>query len=425
MATVRLTAQAIEGVRYDPAGPSRQVLWDQKLRGLGVRVTPAQSRFYVLSYRTNGRSRLMALGRVEDFRNVEEARDAANECLRNLRRHRADPIAERRKLKASGTVKELLTDWLAAIEPRRRPSTLRGYRHHLSRYLLKEFGGRIPQDVTRPDVRRLHARISQTAPYQANRVVATLRAAYTWASKQDNDTLPPNFANPARGIEFNREKARDEMLRPVELPRIAAALDQEPDPWARAYLWLLLLIGCRKSELLRLRWEDVNLELGEIVLRDTKNGSDFRTHLSAAARDVLRDVPRIMDNPYVFPNRRRDATVEHMGAPRTAWVKALAAAGIDRVVTLHDLRRSAGTLLARAGFTAEQIGRQLNHRSAVTAKHYVRIADDLQQRMADELGRVVAPGRVPDVSNPGARIEAARSNAPPRAAGAGGDAGAG
>jgi integrase len=86
-----------------------------------------------------------------------------------------------------------------------------------------------------------------------------------------------------------------------------------------------------------------------------------------------------------------------MARPRKAWDGVLKRAGIARRVTLHDLRRSAGVLLSSRGFTAEQIARQLNHKSNVTAKIYVKISDDLQQRMADTLGS--AATGVPGAAN--------------------------
>src|SRR5580704_9756675 len=107
MASSNLTAAAIKGLRYDPNGPSRQVRWDAKVRGLGVRVTPAGSRQYVLHYRFHGRSRLMSLGPVGDFTNVTDVRDTAREHLRLLRREQRDPLAERRRERAAGTASQM------------------------------------------------------------------------------------------------------------------------------------------------------------------------------------------------------------------------------------------------------------------------------------------------------------------------------
>jgi hypothetical protein len=91
MATKNLTAAAVQALTYDPHGPSRQVLWDGKVAGLGVRVLPGGGKHFVITYRLHGRSRLMHLGRAGDFKNVTDARETAAEHLRRLRREKVDP----------------------------------------------------------------------------------------------------------------------------------------------------------------------------------------------------------------------------------------------------------------------------------------------------------------------------------------------
>jgi integrase len=409
MASKNLTAAAIAKLEYDPAGPSRQVLWDAKIGGLGVRVMPGGGRAYVLSYRLHGRSRLMHLGRVGDFRNVTDARETAEDHLKKVRREKVDPIAERRRERAAGTLKIMFGQWLAEVERKRAPRTAADYKRHVDGH-LKELGSHRPADLTRAEVRRLHSRLTANhGPVIANRVVASLRAAYAWALKQDSGTLPPNFANPVAGVEFNREHPRNEFIAPDELPAVVREIQAEPDPWARGFLWLLLLTGTRGGELLGLKWTDVALEAGEILLRATKNKTDFRQKLAGAAIDVLREIPRT-GSEYVFPPRRSDGEELHMARPRAAWARVLKRAGVKRNVTLHDLRRSAGVLLSSRGFTAEQIARQLNHKSNVTAKVYVRVAEDLQQRMADTLGSAAGAmtGAVAAVSLPTSQERARR-----------------
>lgn len=389
MASQNLTAAAIESLTYRTDGPSRQVLWDKKLSGLGVRVTPANGKQFVLHYRHHGRTRLMSLGRVHDFRNVTDARDAATEFLRRLRREDVDPLIERRKQKAAGTVAVMLDRWLSEhVSKKLKATTLADYTWHVKKFLKPEFGTRIPRDVVRPDVRQMHARISRQAPYLANRVVASLRAAINWAAKQDDGTLTPGYQNPAVGLEFNREKPRDEHLRAQELPAVTAALASETDVFVRGYFSLLLLTSARKTELLRLRRAQVRLELEELVFDNTKNGQDFVVRLSAPAIEVLRSIPEVAGSEYVFPNRRSDGKRGYMRAPRSAWNALLKRAGVTRRVTIHDVRRSLGTALARAGYSAEQIAQLLNHRSSITARHYIRLASDTQTLMVNELGRL-------------------------------------
>src|ERR1700734_550186 len=112
--------------------------------------------------------------------------------------------------------------------------------------------------------------------------------------------------------------------------------------------------------------------------------------LSAAAVDVFRSIPKVSGSDYVFPPQRSDGGL-HMVPPRKQWHAVLARAGITRNITLHDMRRSVGVLLATRGCTAEQIARQLNHKSNVTAKVYVLIADEILQ--FDTIKRVLRARR--------------------------------
>jgi integrase len=389
LATKNLTAGAIAALAYNPHGPSRQVLWDRKVTGLGVRITPNSKRIYVLSFRTHGRSRLMHMGRVDDFNNVTQAREAAAEHLRRLRRDKVDPLAERRREKAAGTLKQMFEHWLAHVAKKCSKRTHTDYRTYVDSYLVPEIGTHRPVDLTRGEARRLHTKLTEKhGAVTANRVVQALRNAYNWTMEQDSDTLPENFSNPTVGMQWNREKARDEFVRPAELPALVREIQAEPDPWKKAYLWLTLLTGGRGKELITLKWAEVSLETGELVFKGTKNHEDFRLKLAGAAVDVLRELPRTQSE-YVFPPQRSEGGL-HMTRPRKAWYSALKRAGIERRVTLHDQRRSTGVLLSSRGFTAEQIARQLNHKSNVTAKIYVRIADEIQQHMADTLGSATA-----------------------------------
>jgi integrase len=398
MATENITAGAIQSLTYDPNGPSRQVLWDRKVSGFGVRVSPNDKYAYILKYRTAGRTRLMTLGRVDDFTNVGQARDKASEDLRRLRRDKVDPLDERQREQTAGTLKEMLGMWLDHIARKRSPRTLADYRGYVNSYLVPEIGTRRPADLTRGDCRRLHAKFTdRNGLVQANRVMQGLRASYGWVLKSDSDTLPQNFTNPVV-LEFNREKVRREHVKPAELRSVTLAMDGEPDPFARAFFWLLLLTGARSGEVLGLRWTDVDLEAGELQLDKTKNGTNFTMKLSAAAMEVFRAVPKISNSDYVFPPQRSDGGL-HMVPPRKQWRAVLARAGITRRITLHDLRRSVGVLLSTRGYTAEQIARQLNHKSNVTAKIYVVIADEIQQEMANTLATAATAPTVPTGGN--------------------------
>jgi integrase len=195
--------------------------------------------------------------------------------------------------------------------------------------------------------------------------------------------VPEDRSNPARGIERFKEVSRDRWLKPEEVTRrieavrnhvpgqlaagnggrnlgerkllnesagaikdgkTAPARHAKPDPDFRAFVPLLLLTGLRENELLRARWDDVNLKRGEIRLTRTKSGRPQTRKLSAPAIEILRFLPR-EENPHVFPGRSKGT---HRRDFRNEWQEVREAAGPEDV-TLHDLRRTAGSYMAQAG----------------------------------------------------------------------------
>src|SRR5690606_13653642 len=108
-----LTKKAIPGLRYDAGGKSKQILYDKRLAGFGVRVYPAGRNAYVRGYGTRGSERMMTLGPATSGDDLEAMREHAQDLLRKLRTEGLDPMAERRKAE-SGTVAAVVTDYIEA-----------------------------------------------------------------------------------------------------------------------------------------------------------------------------------------------------------------------------------------------------------------------------------------------------------------------
>jgi integrase len=149
---------------------------------------------------------------------------------------------------------------------------------------------------------------------------------------------------------------------------------------------MVLFTGARKSELLNLQWPDVDLKGRTIKFRDTKNREDHDVPLSPEAVKLLRDLPRTLGNPHVFCGHKKGKPLNN---PYKAWRRILKRAGIDRRVTIHDLRRTAGSLLATAGFSTQQIGKLLGHKSSITSKVYAEIADTAKVEMTGALAKML------------------------------------
>jgi integrase len=186
------------------------------------------------------------------------------------------------------------------------------------------------------------------------------------------------------------EQSRERWLRADELPRVAEAIDQEPNLYIRSALWLYLLTGMRKSELLQAKWEHIDWERSELRLGETKGGRTHYVPLSPAALAVLQAVPRQEDNSYILAGARKG---QHLVNIALAWGRIRKRAGIEDV-RLHDLRRTVGSWLAQSGSSLHLVGSILGHRNLATTQIYARLGQDVAHRALDDHGkRILAAAR--------------------------------
>jgi len=239
-----------------------------------------------------------------------------------------------------------------------------------------------PGQVTKADAIRVHDQASaKGGKIIANRSVARLRAMLTWLFERNERQFPAGWRNPVVGMKLHRENPRTEILDLAQQRALVAALAEEPDPWVRAYLQLLLLTGCRANELLGVKWADVDYEKATVQIRARKNGRDLLLPLPLAALQLLRSLPVVEGSPYVFPSPRNSAPLTSNGI-RRKYEAALERAGIPHR-TLHDLRRSVGTNHARAGASTKLIAGLLGNTAEITARVYVQLASDDLRRLSD------------------------------------------
>lgn len=362
---VKLTKRIIDAENYQGNGDSKHILWDSELTGLGLRVYPSGKKSFVLSYRQNGRKRLFAIGKYGVL-TIDEAREQAINKLSEIGKGE-DPVQERRNQTKAQTFGELCTLYLERHaklhkkswgEDERRINTrlLPVWRHHL-------IGA-----ITRQDISTLHSKIGVDYPYEANRVLALVSKIFELAIEWS--ILPENQANPAFRIKKFKEEKRDRYVKEEEMPRLMEAIQQERNVYARSAVLLYLLTGMRKSELLGIKWEDIDFQREEIRLNDTKAGRVHYVPLSSVAKDILNKIPRDANNPYVFVSSKGG----NLTTIRKPWVRIREQAGLDDV-RLHDLRRTVGSWLAQSGHSLHLIGQVLNHSNESTTKVYARLQD--------------------------------------------------
>ena len=296
-----------------------------------------------------------------------------------------EPLAA--KQGAGPTVGELVERFLeeyAAV--RYKPGTLAWTRTVVGRYIVPEFGKLALAAVERTQIRELHHRLSH-APAIANMVVRTLSLMYRLA---EDWGLVPEGCNPCRSVVKYPQRKRERFLTDEEFTKLGQVLDEVeteggPSPAAVAAICLLMLTGCRKSEVLTLRWEYVALDAGELRLPDSKTGA-WVTSLPPMAVKLLAGLPRDLDSPWVIPGRHPGT---HLRDLADAWKTIRARAGLDDV-RIHDLRHSFASRALALGESLPMIGKLLGHSQVETTARYAHLARDTVHESAARVAESLA-----------------------------------
>jgi integrase len=375
---MKLTLKSIAAFKHKGGWDVR---WDDAVPGFGVRVYPSGKKSYVISYRSGGLKRLMVLGPVGIFETVEDARNLARERLVAARKG-ADPLEQKRREAQGETFADLID---AYIKDHAKPhkKSWKDDERRLRQHIPAFWRRRKIERIAHLDVLNLHAKIGADYPYEANRLLSLLHLMFRLAVRWGY--VERGFPNPASEITRFKETQRQRWVHPSEFPILAEAIDQEPNVYVRSGLWLLLLTGLRKQELLGARRDDIDWERAQLRLPITKSGEEQRIALSTPAIAILQATPELPNNPYILPGQKEGEHLVNIDKP---WRRTRKAAGLDDV-TLHDLRRSVGSWMSEAGIDLNTIKSALRHRNISTTLIYSRLSADPARAAMEQHGQRV------------------------------------
>ncbi len=358
------------------------VFWDRELTGFGVRVYPTGSKVYVAQARGPKGPKRVAVGR-HGVIHAEEAKKRAALVIARIKAGE-EAVPEPIKPACGPTVAELAKRYLAEyVSVRCKPRTVKTLRSVVGRNIVPALGKLPLASVERAHVAQIHQRLSAT-PAAANHAVRALSAMYRLAEEWG---MVPERTNPCRAIAEYPVGRRERFLTEAEFMRLGKALDQvETEGGASASavaaIRLLMVTGCRKSEILTLRWEEVALDQAELRLSDSKTGARV-VSLSEPAVKLLAALPRTPGVPWVLPGRKPGT---HLRKLDDAWQVVRSRAGLADV-RLHDLRHSFASRALALGEGLTVIGKLLGHARIETTSRYAHLARDSAQEAA---GRVAA-----------------------------------
>ena len=367
--------------RLDPARinslkprTSAYELRDTDLKGFGVQILPSGRVRYFIHAQYQGRRLWKTLGAAEAM-NADEARSRATALLAAFRQGEDAPALPEDTL-FEAVAEEVFHRYARHWKPR----TLEVNRGYYRNQILPWFRGRPIADITRNDVQDWFASLHAT-PAAADRSAPVLSVILRQAELYG---YRPEDSNPCKGIKRYRRQGRERFLSAREIRRLTGVLAHQESarPLQVALIRLLLLTGCRKSELLTLEW--TCYREGNLFLRDSKTGPRM-VWLSSAAREVLDALPR--RTRWVFPSARADRP-QPLHTIDGFWYRIRAEADL-RDVRLHDLRHTYASIALTHGETVLTIGKLLGHNDPGTTLKYTHLADTTVREAADAVGAVL------------------------------------
>ena len=423
---VKITNTVIQGLMPG------DIAWDTEVAGFGARCQK-KATIYFLKKRIHGVQKWFTIGKHGEPWTVIKAREKAVSYL-GLIVDGKDPAQERTASKDRPTVKYLMERYLEDhAREHKKASSLRADEGSIKNHILPLLGKKFVADISDADIDRFKKDIRagktgkaptgtkavQGGAVTANRCLALLSKAFNmsirWKWRADN---------PVALVAKYKEVKKERYLSQQEFAALFDAFNAEEkgggNIFAVAALRLLAMTGARHSEILTLKWAEVDFENSRLNLPDSKTGKKS-IFLSPPAKEILTRLEREKDNPYVICGTKQGA---HLVNIRKTWQRVKERATIylwqqdealqplieankeldfkslklllekDKPdlscglldVRIHDLRHSFASIAAASGMSLFMIGKLLGHSQAATTQRYAHLADDPMKEASDAIG---------------------------------------
>ena len=386
-------------VRNIKPGSARREIPDPGCRGLYLVIQPSGHKGFAVRYRFAGKPRKLSLGSLP----LSAARKAATHALHEAAQGR-DPCAakrqgrQERRATAVNTFRVVAEQYLALECGMRRDGdkvvfagALRTAARRLAdlkRLIFPVLGNRPIAEIRRSEIVGLLDKIQvENGPVMADRALAIIRSLLNWHAARADDFRSPIVRGMARAN--TRQRARQRVLNDDELRAIWTTADTTAPPFG-PFVQLLLLTAARRAEAARMTWDELSEAGWALPASRNKAKVDLIRPLSAAAQTVIARLPRLADCEFVFTAGHRPFS--SFGRAKAAFDAACGVKGW----TLHDLRRTARSLMSRAGVNSDHAERCLGHviggvRGTYDRHEYHREKAQAFAALAAQIERIVNP----------------------------------
>ena len=357
--------------------PSKEKLytvWDQRLIDFGVVVHSSRERTYIVSVRRDEKLCRLRLGFVKDMGYAEARRLALKELGQD---EISAPPAPTLKDFALNVWKPFYWGSIKASTQKRVITSLRA--------VISAFGNEPINSIPRADIIRWFDKYSETFPGAANNHLDILAQILNFAIEREVIDK-----NPTQGIRRNKKRKMTRFLSHEEIDRLHTAMEQYcseyPYPYnhqRRDIVRLLLLTGCRKGEILNLRWSEVDGAL--LRLTDSKTGPRV-VYLNQQAQAIIGEQER-SESPFVFPSPYDCFKPRY--SVQSFWYTIRKAADLDDV-RLHDLRHTFASHAIMQGIPLPTVAKLLGHKKLSMTMRYAHVSNQLAETSAEKIGASIA-----------------------------------
>ncbi len=320
------------------------------------------------------------------FERITDARKWAQQTESAIREGRHFKTTEGKR----HTLAELIDRYIRSVLPHKPKSAYDQTRQ--LKWWSTEIGSHALSDVTPSLIAQYRDKLADgithhgkpRAPATVNRYMAALSIVFTTAVKEwgwVDDT-------PMRKVTKPKEsRGRVRFLSEDERPRLLKACKESSNPSLYPVVVLALSTGMRQGEIMRLTWDDVDLNRGRAILHETKNDERRAVAITGHALDLLKELSKVrrIDSNFLFPSKGNRRKPINLRAP---WEAALKRADIEDF-RFHDLRHSAASYLAMNGASLAEIAEVLGHKTLQMVKRYAHLSEGHTARVVESMNQKI------------------------------------
>lgn len=346
-------------------GKKKTDWYDEIVRGFVLECRSSGGKTYYLSHnegRTRRTIKIAAYGDITFDKAKKEAMRLRAELVLG-----GDPAAKKKEARAVPTYGALADQHVAHSRTHIKSiKTLEGY----MKRIRKRWGKMRLTDIRQQDVAVWLAELrKELAPATVEKTRVIMNRSFQLGAQWE---IPGADRNPVKGVpRVKFSNARETYINAEEAARLVAAAETSRNKQLAAIIRLLLLLGMRVSELLSMRWENVDTDKRMLFIPTSKTGKSRRLPLPQAAVDIIDAVPK--GTPFLFPNPRNPKA--HLRSIKHGWQAAREAAGLPDL-RIHDLRHSAASAWINNGVGLATVGKLLGHANLASSARYSHLSDD-------------------------------------------------